>query len=199
MKKKYKYISIIILIVLFLLFAILIKTNNIAGFDNSIYKLITKHKNPYLTNFFKGVTFLCSKYFIISIILLLLILPKNKFSLKITINVIICFIINQLIKYTFQRPRPLNIGLIKENGYSFPSGHAMISLSFYGFIIYLINKNNYSKTIKITTSIVLSVLILLIGISRIYLGVHYASDVIAGFAISLAHLILYTTYNEKIG
>ena len=200
MKNKKQYILIIISIIIFTLLAILYKTNNIAIFDKRIYDFITKYKNPYLTSFFKIITFLSSSYFIIStLIILLLILRKNHLGLKIFINILICYLINQILKNIFKRPRPLNINLINEKGYSFPSGHSMISLSFYGFIIYLINTKDINKYIKILITIILSILICLIGLSRIYLGVHYASDVLAGFAISLAHLSIYTTYYEKIG
>ncbi len=200
MKKQYKYILIAINILIFLTIAILLKTNNIANFDNTVYKIITHYKNDYLTLFFKAITLLCNSYFIICFtIILLLTIKKNKLGLKITINIVICVLINQLMKHIFRRARPVNINLIKEKGFSFPSGHAMASLSFYGFFIYLINNNKYNKKTKIISSILLSTLILLIGISRIYLGVHYASDVLAGFALSLAHLITYSLYYKKIG
>ena len=81
--------------------------------------------------------------------------------------------------------------IIEESGYIFPSGHSMASMAFYGFIIFLVWK--YVKTNKKWIyTIVLSLLILLIGISRIYLGVHYASDVLAGFILTLAYLIIFT-------
>ena len=73
----------------------------------------------------------------------------------------------------------------------------MVSMAFYGFIIYLIYKyikNQYIKWFSIT---ILSILIITIGISRIYLGVHYTSDVLAGFLISIAYLILYTNIINK--
>ena len=68
----------------------------------------------------------------------------------------------------------------------------MVSMAFYGFIIYLVYKNVENKKIKYIVCTILTVLILFIGISRIYLGVHYASDVIGGFCFSIAYLIAYT-------
>lgn len=67
----------------------------------------------------------------------------------------------------------------------------MVSMAFYGFLIYLIYKNVKNKYIKVISILLLSTLILLIGASRIYLGVHYASDVIGGFLIAISYLILY--------
>lgn len=85
-----------------------------------------------------------------------------------------------------------------KHGYSFPSGHSMISAAFYGFLIYLIYKKVKNKKLKITLIIVLSILIVSIGISRIYLGVHYTSDVLAGFTVSVSYLIIYTSIVKKI-
>lgn len=84
-----------------------------------------------------------------------------------------------------------------KHGYSFPSGHSMISAAFYGFLIYLIYKKVKNKKFKITLIIVLSILIVSIGISRIYLGVHYTSDVLAGFTVSVSYLIIYTSIVKK--
>ena len=99
MKNKKQYILIIISIIIFTLLAILYKTNNIAIFDRRIYEFIIKYKNPYLTSFFKIITFLSSSYFIIStLIILLLILRKNHLGLKIFINILICYLINQILK-----------------------------------------------------------------------------------------------------
>ena len=68
----------------------------------------------------------------------------------------------------------------------------MISMAFYGYIIYLIYKYVKNKYIKWISIVLLSILICSIGISRIYLGVHYTSDVLGGFLISLSYLIVYT-------
>ena len=97
-----------------------------------------------------------------------------------------------LLKNILQRPRPTEYRIIEETGYSFPSGHSMVSMAFYGYLIYLIYKYVKNKYIKWTLIVLLSILICSIGISRIYLGVHYTSDVLGGFLISLSYLIVYT-------
>ena len=73
----------------------------------------------------------------------------------------------------------------------------MVSMAFYGFIIYLIYKNIENKTIKWSSIILLSILIILIGISRIYLGVHYTSDVLGGFLLAISYLIIYTGFVKR--
>ena len=106
--------------------------------------------------------------------------------------------LNQILKYIVQRNRPEGYRLIDESGYSFPSGHSMVSTAFYGFLIYLVIKKVKNKYLKNFLVILLSILIILIGFSRVYLGVHYASDVIAGFFISIAYLILFITMISDI-
>ena len=100
-------------------------------------------------------------------------------------------LLNQALKFIIQRPRPTEFRIINESGYSFPSGHSMVSAAFYGFLIYLIYKNVKNKYLKWSLITLLSLVILTIGISRIYLGVHYTSDVIAGFLISISYLIIF--------
>lgn len=85
-------------------------------------------------------------------------------------------------KIFFHRLRPLD-ALITEKSFSFPSGHALISIALYGLLVYVIQLNLKNKSQKITTVSIGTILILLIGISRLYLGVHYFSDVIGGYLI----------------
>ena len=100
---------------------------------------------------------------------------------------------NIVLKQIVQRPRPTEYRIVNETGYSFPSGHSMVSMAFYGFLIYLIYKYVKNKYLKIGLITFLSILIISIGISRIYLGVHYTSDVMAGFCISVSYLVLYVS------
>lgn len=173
--------------------------NEIVKFDNILYELINKLQNDNITAMFKLITNLGGVYVLISATIILgIFIKNNRVKLAIIINIIIITIFNQLLKYIVQRPRPIENRLIKESGYSFPSGHSMISMAFYGLIIYFGHKYIKNKSIKNICIIFLSILILLIGISRIYLGVHYASDVIAGFMISIAYLITFITVFESI-
>lgn len=93
-----------------------------------------------------------------------------------------------IIKEIVQRARPEN-ALILESGFSFPSGHALISVVFFGFLIYFALKNMKNKSAKITISIILIAVILFIGKSRLILNVHWFSDVLAGFFLGLAILL----------
>jgi len=109
------------------------------------------------------------------------------------------------LKFLFNRPRPL-IPLLKDApGLSFPSGHAFMSFIFYGFVIYLVYHDVKSRGIKWSVISILIFIILLIGLSRVYLRVHYASDVIAGYCFGMMSLLILLgllkqieKYNAKI-
>ena len=81
--------------------------------------------------------------------------------------------------------------MVDETGLSYPSGHSMVSLAYYGFIAYLLYKRTTSKLIKTIIWIILTILISIIGFSRIYLGVHYLTDVIGGFLLAIIYLTIY--------
>ena len=194
LKKNYKYI--ILLICIIILYAIIedLFSKETIFIDLFIYKLIVlSMRNDVLTIIFKIITNLGGAYCLIIIAILCAIFIKNKkIAFAIPINLILSTILNLGLKNIVERPRPIGYRLIDETGYSFPSGHSMISAAFYGLIIYFIWKNVKNTKLKYISCILLSLLILFIGISRIYLGVHYASDVIGGFTISIAYLIIFT-------
>lgn len=182
---------------MFLLIFVLMSNGKLIKFDNSFYKFIYSIGTY---DFFKTITFFGSAFLLIFFTLLLYFVIKNKKTwISVIFNLCIVNILNFILKIIIQRPRP-NLKLINVSGYSFPSGHSMISMAFYGYLIYLIYKSNYNKCIKITLILILSLLIILIGISRVYLGVHYISDVLAGFLVSISYLIVYTSlYHKFVG
>ena len=146
----------------------------------------------------KFITNFGGAIFLIVVTIALFILIKNKkIRLSILSNLVIITILNQLLKRILQRPRPTEYRIIEETGYSFPSGHSMISMAFYGYLIYLIYKYIKNKYIRWISIVLLSILICAIGISRIYLGVHYTSDVLGGFLISISYLIIYISAVNK--
>ena len=122
---------------------------------------------------------------------------KKKIGLSIFSNIVIITILNQLLKRILRRPRPTEFRIVEETGYSFPSGHSMVSMAFYGYLIYLIYRYIKNKYIKWSLIVLLSILICLIGISRIYLGVHYTSDVLGGFLLSISYLVVYISLIKK--
>lgn len=172
--------------------------NLINTIDANTYSVITKLMSNNMTSIMIFISYLGSAVTLICLTLALIILLKNKRDSKfIALNLIIVFLLNRILKLIIARPRPSVLRLVYEEGYSFPSGHAMVSMGFYGFLIYLAYKNIKDKKIKIPLIIILSILILLIGLSRIYLGVHYATDVIGGFIIAIIYLVLFIKFLYK--
>lgn len=191
-RKHWKPIIFSLSILIFVIVTKLLLEEQIHVFDDFIFNIISYFRCKPLTYFFKFMSFLCSTWFLIFTTIMIMAFGKNrKNGFYIGLNVLVCFLLNQSFKLIFARTRPVDINLIVENGYSFPSGHSMVSLAFYGFFIYIIAHKRIKKNKKILYCSLLALLTLLIGISRIYLGVHFASDVLAGFALSMAYLIIY--------
>ena len=175
--------------------------NFISIIDETIYNLIIKMLNTNVTAVMMFISYLGSAVTLITLSIAFLLLFKNKKYPKfIILNLILVFILSRILKLIIARPRPQVLKLVLENGYSFPSGHSMISAAFYGLIIYFIWKNVKNTKLKYISCILLALLILLIGVSRIYLGVHYATDVIGGFIIGFIYLVVFIKYlyNRKI-
>lgn len=194
MKRK---IAIIILSFLFILDLILVIFGKTSSIDDLIYNFVISFKTDYLTNFFKLISFLASTKMIIlyNIIIAIIVLINKKTNLLlITISSISSGVINNLVKYIIKRDRPFGVALVNESFYSFPSGHAMISILFFGTIIYKLLENK-TKYYKIFT-IIISIYILLVGISRIYLGVHYVTDIIGGYLLGTIILLILTLIHE---
>lgn len=171
-----------------------IMNGDIVGYDivSKLFKFnVSTPIAKFITNFGGAI-------FVISLTTILFFVIKDKkIGISIIANLGIVTILNQIIKFIMQRPRPTEFRIIEETGYSFPSGHSMVSLAFYGYLVYLIYKYINNKHLKRTLIIILSILICVIGVSRIYLGVHYTSDVLGGFLISLAYLIIYIELVNK--
>lgn len=199
-KNNKRFVVLFICLAIFIVILINVLNGNIAGFDNVAYSAISSLKSNFMTAFFKGVTkFADAETLILIAIVSLIVIKNRKIAASIAVNLVSSAFVNHLIKEIVQRPRPpIEFRMIQESSFSFPSGHAMTSVAFYGLIIYFVFKNVKNKKVRNTICITLSILIFLIGISRIYLGVHYASDVLAGFAFGIVYLVLYITFILKL-
>lgn len=101
-----------------------------------------------------------------------------------------------LLKIIIDRPRPIDAVIIEDSA-SFPSGHATVAVAFYGFLAYLLFNNIKNKKYRAPIILAGAVLIFLIGFSRLYLGVHYLSDVLAGYLVGLLWLVVGIGYNRR--
>ena len=197
--KNLKWIILFICLVGFLAIAEDVFYKEIMMKDIIGYKLVSTFLiSDFATPIAKFITNFGGAIFLITLTIVLLVLIKNKkIGISIFSNLVIVTILNQLLKAILQRPRPTEYRIVEETGYSFPSGHSMVSMAFYGYLIYLIYKYVKNKYIKWISIVLLSILVCSIGISRIYLGVHYTSDVLGGFLISMSYLVIYISAVNK--
>lgn len=186
-----KKITASLLFIMGLILGLLAKFNYTTGLDSFIYNFLIYFKSPMVTTFFKIVTNLGSTWFIILLNLVIIVsslILKRKEILIVPINSCLSVIFNNILKIIIRRPRPNVLRLIKERNFSYPSGHAMISFLFYITVISLINKSSI-KYKKIINGFI-TVIIIMIGLSRVYLGVHHITDIIGGYLISTSILII---------
>jgi len=163
--------------------------------DMLIFDKIRPRVNTVNNKFMLFITFLGKHQFLIpaNLILIfyfLLVKRQTWFSIRVITIAISSLVLMLLLKQLFQRKRPLSPLLKAAKGLSFPSGHAIMAVTFYGLLIYILQHTITTEWLKWFLIILVFVLIVLIGFSRIYLRVHYASDVAAGFIIGLLWLLL---------
>ena len=166
------------------------------GFYDNFFINIVRSITDIKTSIFKIITEF-GDYIILTIIAVLIFVRNRKYGIYVLTNLVLASMINSGLKLIFLRERPTDM-LIDIGGYSYPSGHSFVSMAFYGFLIYLVTKSVFKKKTKNIIIILLSILVLLIGTSRIYLGVHYPSDVLGGFIGGLIYLIIFVEISKKI-
>ena len=163
--------------------------------DSVVFNFLATHVSTKHTEIMEAITFLGNHNFLIPanlvlIIYFLLIRKHRWYSIKIPVVAIGGVTMMALLKFVFSRPRPLIPLLEPARGFSFPSGHAMMSFSFYGVLIFMVYENVRNQYLRWGLIVVLLLLIFMIGLSRVYLRVHFASDVIAGFAAGFIWVVL---------
>lgn len=192
----------LVLGVLFVIMMVLVGADRIAWFDQSIIDAVQGMENEGLTRIMKGFTFLGSSLVatllsVIAFLFLWLVLRHRKELLMFLLSVGGSEIWNIIIKNWMQRQRPNTHRLIEISGFSFPSGHSMAAFALYGTLTYLLWMHIPALAGRIAMIVIGVALTLLIGISRIYLGVHYPSDVFGGYLASATWLMLSIYIFEK--
>lgn len=197
-------ISIELVIVLFLFFlsilAFAFLVNRVlrlkrTGLDNRVFKFMEGYTNDTNTTIMKTITFFGTHVFLIpanlALIAYFVFIRKHRwYSIKVPVVAIGSVTMMSLLKLYFSRPRPLTPILHEVRGFSFPSGHAMSAMTFFGLLMYLVYKYVDGAVSKTVLLFFLGIFILLIGVSRIYLRVHYTSDVLAGYAMGIIWLVV---------
>lgn len=154
------------------------------GFDASITNFVFQFRDPLATKVMFVLSQFGNDFILVFSFLIIILLIRKKFKHEAKLFGFILamgFIINTFLKILIGRPRPDIVPLLIEQSYSFPSGHSMNAFVFYVTVAYFIFRFTRNKTLSFFISLLCIMLIVFIGISRIYLGVHYPSDVLAGF------------------
>ena len=197
LKKEYYFISFLLMFLIIL--TILVIKGNIYGIDESFFNVVSSFKNDYLTKFLYVITTIASSIGVIVLLIITFIIFKKRQVLSdfkyVFINVFSGLLLMLIFKNTIRRTRPVWIW-IKESGFSYPSGHTITAVMFYGTLMLLIYKNvrGFKRYILIT---LFSMMIFLVGISRIYFGVHYLTDVIASTILGSIVLIISSLFMKK--
>ncbi|AMM51571.1 hypothetical protein TH61_10835 [Rufibacter sp. DG15C] len=170
--------------------------------DQAAFAFVGDFTTPELTDAMYFVTFFGSKYFLIfgslGLALFFLVFKKWRFyAIKIIAIAATTTLFNQTMKWLFGRPRP-ETAFLEQGGNSFPSGHAMIGGAFWGLLLYLIWTNVKHTGLRWFLSGLFLLWILLIGFSRVYLNVHYASDVLAGWGAGFFWLVIAIALLKKL-
>ncbi len=170
----------------------------LTALDNFMFDHIHPYVSDVHTNIMLIITFFASHTFLLPANILLavyfLFIKKNNWiAIKVIVVALGSLLLMYALKYYFRRVRPVHPVHEAASGYSFPSGHSMSAMTFYGLLIYLFVSKIQDRRTRLLITIFLSLLILAIGFSRIYLRVHYASDVLGGFLAGYLWLVISLT------
>ena len=170
-----------------------IRMNFISHLDTATLNFFESIRSPFLIYFFKAVTTLGEWWFILIIVAIISFLFFRKFKMM---PVLILWLLtigsaidSYILKVLFHRERPID-SLVENGTFSFPSAHATLAMACYGFIIYLVLKNIRREWLRKIIAYLGPMSITLIAVSRLYLGAHYLSDVIAGLLLGGAWLAI---------
>lgn len=175
--------------------AVLLAHGDPLPMDTAVYTWLSAHViSPSLTPAVVVFTQMSGVATLIGLTVVILVaacaLRRWRIGVAVAVNLAVEAALNEMLKRIVARPRPpLDHRLIDEVGFSFPSGHAMASTAFYGFLIYLVYRY-WRRAIKWVAIVLLALVPPIVMATRVYLGVHYASDVLAGCLYSIAYLTL---------
>lgn len=171
------------------------KAGNTQQLDESALTLFNQFASPRLTFFMRFATYLGSNEFLIVlgtyVVVAFALVGWKRGMVTFLITMAGAAVLNSTLKMIFARERPEPFfGILRPESYSFPSGHALFSFCFYGVVAAVITARIRQTSKRIAVWVTASVLVLLIGLSRIYLGVHYPSDVVAGYVAAFVWLVV---------
>ncbi|MFD2614291.1 phosphatase PAP2 family protein [Paenibacillus gansuensis] len=187
----------------FIMLALLIDRPSLYRFDHAVIEAVQGTEAPWLTEIMKGFTFIGSGgsvalITLVAAVALYYVLGHRRELILLLGTAAGSALLNTILKVAFRRTRPDINRLIEITGYSFPSGHSMAAFTLYGVITYLLWKHAVSVWLRVLIVGISAVMIAGIGVSRIYLGVHYPSDVVGGFLASGCYVALSIQFYRKL-
>lgn len=197
MNKRYVGLAAV-LAAAFVLLAALVLLERTTGVEGAVYAFLAAPMSPSLTTAAKAVTWLCNPPTVIGLCLLLLVFPPSRrtIAVPVTASAAISALLNHLLKQVFGRERPNILRLVVETSASFPSGHSMTSAAVCTTLLLLVRR--HIRRGRGALSAVCVLLPLLIGVSRVYLGVHHAGDVLGGWLLGAAiGAVLYAVWEHR--
>ncbi|MGE7606665.1 phosphatase PAP2 family protein [Peribacillus frigoritolerans] len=201
---KYFWIAMVLLCLLLFFFLMYeIQSEKPLAFDIYIAELFSVGENTFSFTFFKSITYFGKSMFIgfgsLLCVLYLWILKKDYWTMAVfSIGIAGGDVLNGWIKNHVKRVRPED-HLIETAGFSFPSAHAMVGLIFFSMVAYLIMNEIKGNSLKWAVGIGFVCLVLLIGVSRIVMKVHFPTDILAGFALGAAYSLTLFKLYEFLG
>ncbi len=167
---------------------LMVEMGHAAAIDDPVRREIFSWRSDWLTPIMTVITYLGNWQIVTLICLILLAIRKTRkiYGVPLSIGALGVSLANKGIKALVMRPRPdAAYFLIEQGGWSFPSGHSITSMFFFGMAIWLIRKNVQNRKCANVLTALLAIPMMLIGISRVYLGVHYPTDVLAGWSLGI--------------
>ncbi|MCU7667612.1 phosphatase PAP2 family protein [Bacillus thuringiensis] len=199
---KSTFIVSLISLICFGIMAVLVTKQKTVAFDNKVIAFIQGLESPVLTTIMKVFTTIGSTKTVTVICLIVMfvlykVLKQRSECLLFIAAILGSNVLFISLKMIFQRERPSLYRLIEETGYSFPSGHSTIAFTLYGTILFLLWRYIQVRWKRVVLMVLTAMMILVTGISRIYLGVHYPSDILAGFLIAGFWITLIIGIHQK--
>ncbi|MDD4367113.1 MAG: phosphatase PAP2 family protein [Eubacteriales bacterium] len=196
MTKKIKTLQVAILsgaVVCFALITYIVITGMSSGFDNAVMEFFYGIRKPGLDTLMELITYMANWETIVIICLLLICFPqtRRKAGISVSIAALLSTLVKAVIKTAVARPRPEeSFFLIEQSGFAYPSGHAMTGMAVYLLLFVLTREYITDSRKKNLLSVIFVFVAFAVGISRVYLGVHFPTDVIGGWVLGAATVIV---------
>ncbi len=192
---KSRWLAGAIALAAFIIIAYQVSGGSEPAFDTAVREFFYSLRSEWLDPLVIALTHLGDTKVVIVFCLILLIIPKTRirYGIPVSAAAIIASSLNHSIKGIFMRPRPDTMyHIIEQGGWSFPSGHSITSLVVFGLLIWLVRYYVSNRKIANILTVILMIPCFGIGLSRIYVGVHYPTDVLGGWCLGIIILVIAT-------